>query len=139
MNKLPMWIEDKGLTFKCTGCGACCTGAEGFVWLEETDIQRLMDYLKVDRETFLATYCRKVGKKISLIEDPKTYDCVFLKDRKCRLYNARPKQCRVYPFWDEVIKTKASWDEEVAYCEGINYNGGKTFSKEEIEEIRRQV
>ncbi len=139
MTKLPLWIEEKGLSFKCTGCGACCTGSPGYVWLEESDIVRMMEFLKLDRDSFLKNYCRSVGNRISLIEDSKTYDCVFLKNNKCSLYNARPKQCRVYPFWDEVIKSKKDWDREVFYCEGINHKEGRLVSKEEIQKIRVQA
>lgn len=139
MTKLPMWIEETVLTFKCTGCGACCTGSPGYVWLKEDDITRLTKFLEVDRETLLSKYCRKIGNRYSLIEDSKTYDCVFLKENKCSLYNARPKQCRVYPFWDEVIKSKKDWDSEVHHCEGINHRDGKKISMEEIQNIRDQT
>ncbi|MCH9617819.1 MAG: hypothetical protein SP4CHLAM5_11580 [Chlamydiia bacterium] len=137
-SKLPMWIEDKGLPFKCTGCGACCTGSPGFVWLKETDITRIMDHLKIDRQTFLKTYCREVNGRYSLIEDEENFDCIFLKENKCSLYHARPKQCRTYPFWNEVIEDKESWDSEQIHCEGINHKDGVYFPKQKIEQILNQ-
>lgn len=134
-SKLPMWIEEKGLSFKCTGCGACCTGSPGFVWLKEEDIKRIQDHLKTSREEFLSTYCRQVNGRYSLIEDDKTYDCVFLKENRCSLYGARPTQCRTYPFWSEVIKDKESWDREKEHCEGINPKDENLISKKEIKDI----
>lgn len=130
-----MWIKDEGLPFKCTGCGACCTGSPGFVWLLEEDIIRILDHLKISREKFLTTYCRYVDGKYSLIEDEKNFDCIFLKDNKCSLYQARPKQCRTYPFWKEIIKDKDSWDKEQIHCEGINRKDGTAFPRKRIEEI----
>ncbi|MCH9811879.1 YkgJ family cysteine cluster protein [bacterium] len=130
-----MWIEEKGLSFSCTGCGACCTGSPGFVWLKEEDIKRLCMHLQMERDLFLQTYCRNVEGRYSLIEDDKTYDCAFLKDNKCSLYHARPKQCRTYPFWQEVIKDKDSWDKEQMHCEGINPKEKNLISKKEIERI----
>jgi Fe-S-cluster containining protein len=131
-SKLPLWIEGKALTFKCTGCGACCTGSPGFVWLTTHDMERLSKHFDLTKEEFLAKYCRKVGSRYSLLEDSKTYDCVFLKGNKCSLYNARPKQCRTYPFWSEVIKSKDSWDLEQLYCEGINHPDGEPILAPEI-------
>ncbi|MCH9621603.1 MAG: hypothetical protein S4CHLAM20_10270 [Chlamydiia bacterium] len=133
-SKLPMWIDD-GLKFKCTGCGACCTGSPGYVWLEDQDIENLKRHLKMTKEELIKKYCRQIGDKISLIEDSKTYDCIFLKENKCSLYGARPKQCRVYPFWNDVMKNKKTWDNEANHCEGINHKEGKLFTKEDILKI----
>lgn len=133
-SKLPLWV-DEGVKFKCTGCGACCTGSPGYVWLEDQDIANLTAHLKISKDKLIEKYCRVVGDRISLIEDEKTFDCVFLKKNRCRLYGARPKQCRTYPFWDDVIKTKTSWDSEALHCEGINHPEGQTFSKDKIQSI----
>ena len=38
------WFKD-GLRFTCTGCGDCCSGAPGFVWVSEEDIERLANHL----------------------------------------------------------------------------------------------
>ena len=27
------WYAEEGLAFECTGCGDCCTGAPGYVWV----------------------------------------------------------------------------------------------------------
>jgi hypothetical protein len=44
--------------------------------------------------------------------------CVFLRDKKCSVYDARPTQCRTYPFWGETT-TPLGWLRESARCEGI--------------------
>ena len=36
----PTWYQD-GLAFECTRCGACCTGAPGYVWVNDEEIARL--------------------------------------------------------------------------------------------------
>ena len=33
----------KGLRFRCTGCGDCCTGEPGFVWVNSEEIQTLAE------------------------------------------------------------------------------------------------
>jgi len=126
------WYKN-GVCFSCTGCGDCCTGSPGYVWLSEKDIQRLAKHLKLTKEAFLRRYTKRVGPRISLLENAKNYDCVFFKDRKCSVYAARPEQCRTYPFWPSVIKSKKSWLEEAKRCEGINHKDSKWISPEEIE------
>lgn len=114
----PPWYA-QGLRFECTGCGQCCTGAPGYVWVNEEEIQTLADFLQLSKEEFSRSYLRQVKGKTSLIELPKTYDCIFLKDKKCQVYSVRPIQCRTYPWWSRNLKTEQAWQEAAQYCEGI--------------------
>jgi Fe-S-cluster containining protein len=50
----------------------------------------------------------------------KNYDCIFLKDKKCLVYSARPTQCRTFPWWVQNLNSKEAWEEAAKYCEGIN-------------------
>ena len=80
-SKLPWYKE--GLNFSCTECGQCCTGSPGYVWLEASEITNLAKTLKITEAEFIKKYTRLVGGNLSLIEDNKTYDCVFLKEKRC--------------------------------------------------------
>ncbi len=115
------WYKD-GLYFKCTGCGKCCTGGPGQVWVNENEVEEMAQFLKISPEEFLKKYTRKIGEKRSLIEIKrgKNYDCVFLEDKKCNVYGARPQQCRKFPWWPENLESKKSWEEAAEGCEGIN-------------------
>ena len=42
------WYKD-GLKFKCTGCGDCCTGGEGYVWVNKQEIVALAAEVGVER------------------------------------------------------------------------------------------
>ena len=58
---------------------------------------------------------------------------MFLKNKKCSVYEARPTQCRTWPFWPEVMNAK-SWKTEVeSFCPGVGK--GPLWSKTEIEKI----
>ena len=48
--------------------------------------------------------------------------CSLLADdrRTCRVYAARPTQCRTYPFWAGNMIGEAEWKAEGARCEGIS-------------------
>lgn len=132
-----MWIDDSSVKFSCTGCGKCCGHEPGYVFLSKEDISLFCKKLELNRKEFLQKYCRKVGSKISLLEK-KNYDCVFLVNNQCSVYDARPKQCRTYPFWDEVIRSKQSWQEEAKSCEGINHADGEIITKDQITKWREQ-
>lgn len=122
----------KGLHFKCTGCGKCCTGS-GFVWLEEDDITNLSKHLGLSRQDFLKTYTRQLGHDYSLKDHPQTTDCIFLKDKKfCKVYNERPKQCRTFPWWPQNLKSSSDWEDVKKQCEGIDHVEAPLISLEEI-------
>ena len=93
------WYHE-GLRFECTGCGDCCSGEPGFVWVNKAEIQALADAIRVDVAEFERRYVRQVGIRKSLTERPGG-DCVFLhaESRTCQVYQQRPRQCRTFPFW----------------------------------------
>ena len=77
----PVWFH-KGLSFKCTGCGQCCTGGPGYVWVTEEEIISIAEYLSITVYEFMKQYVRQVGDRLALLERPKNFDCVFLKEKK---------------------------------------------------------
>ncbi|AZZ35761.1 zinc/iron-chelating domain-containing protein [Bdellovibrio sp. qaytius] len=128
------FYED-GLKFECQGSGNCCTshGEFGFVFLTLEDRRRFAKHLNISTATFTRQYCDMKDGVWHLKEDPKQPDCMFLKNKRCSTYEARPTQCRTWPFWPEVMTPKA-WKGEVAsFCPGVGK--GKLWSKEEIEII----
>ena len=135
MNTHP-WYRD-GLNFQCTGCGDCCTGAPGYVWINKAEIEAIAEHLKLDIAKFEKKYVRLIGIRKSLIEYANG-DCVFFDNqgRGCKIYAARPRQCRTWPFWDSNLNAPESWDEISEHCAGCNK--GPLIPFEEIE-TRRQL
>ena len=41
------------------------------------------------------------------------------KEDRCHIYPVRPMQCRTYPYWDELVRSRAAWQRESCCCEGI--------------------
>jgi Fe-S-cluster containining protein len=132
----PPWFAD-GLRFECTRCGACCTGAPGYVWVKRDEIDRLAEHRGETVEEFSRKYVRRVGNRYSLIERPGG-DCIFW-DRAagCTVYPARPVQCRTWPFWPENIATEEDWEQVTRVCPGSGH--GQWFSVEEIEAAARRT
>lgn len=132
--KLDIWYQE-GLRFKCTECGKCCTGAPGYVWLTEEDIKTLAEHLQISVDVFLKTYTRLVDQKRSLTECPTTFDCVFLKGKRCTVYEARPSQCKKFPWWISNLKSRSAWEAAAIDCEGINAKDAPLFSPSQIKNL----
>lgn len=132
LSTLPSPWYAKGLSFQCTGCGHCCTGAPGYVWLTDEEITALASHLNLSREEFLHAHTRSVEGRISLNEDPGHYDCTFLKENQCTVYEVRPQQCRTFPWWGENLASPKAWRQASRECEGI-CSQAPTVSFEEIE------
>jgi Fe-S-cluster containining protein len=124
------WYRD-GLAFACTRCGACCTGAPGYVWVTAAEIARLAEFRGETVEQFSARFVRLVGERYSLIEKPGG-DCIFWdKEQGCTVYPARPDQCRAWPFWPENLARRRDWERVRAVCPGAGH--GRLYSLAEIQ------
>ena len=115
-----VWYAD-GLRFRCTQCGDCCSGAEGYVWVNQAEIDAMAARVEMTREAFEKAFVKRVGIRRSLKERPGG-DCVLLDEttRKCRAYDERPRQCRTWPFWDSNLASPEAWAEAAEACPGCN-------------------
>lgn len=130
---------DKGLRFECSQCGDCCTGGPGYVWVTNDEIAALAAAIgEEDIERFEELYVRKIGIRKSLKELP-NWDCVFFdgETRGCTVYEARPRQCRTWPFWDSNLRSPEMWQQTCEVCPGSGK--GKLHQLEHIEAQRKVV
>ncbi|UCG79276.1 MAG: YkgJ family cysteine cluster protein [Nitrospirota bacterium] len=123
----------EGIRFSCQDCGKCCLSRErySFVYISMGDRKRLADHLRISTKEFTIQYTSKTDGHLHLKYPEK--DCLFLSEGRCSVYEARPSQCRSWPFWPENMK-KGVWEKELkTYCPGIGQ--GRLYSESEIEEI----
>lgn len=113
---------DSGLRFACTQCSKCCRHDSGYVFLSEQDLSGLCEFTDLDAVDFVDQYCVWVpfgpDAHLSLAEQA-NHDCIFWKEGGCSVYDARPLQCRTYPFWGTIVDEEQHWDEEARECPGI--------------------
>lgn len=94
--------------FRCRLCGNCCRNLRGNLMPEQIDAYRLARFLwergEVEyMEDFYTRYTYPDMLEgcfpVFLINTVDPDDsCVFLKDGRCSVYEARPRVCRLYPF-----------------------------------------
>ena len=123
---MPTIIEKEGYPYlfdadACSSCGGrCCIGESGNIFVTPDEIRKIAKLLEMDVESFKTNYLVKKGYKFSLRERivGLSHDCIFF-DRElngCSIYQARPLQCRTFPFWDYY---KERVDELKQECPGI--------------------
>ena len=95
--------------FRCRLCGNCCRNLRGNLLMpEQIDAYRLARFLRERGEVeymedFYTRYTYPDMLEgffpVFLINTVDPDDsCVFLKDGRCSVYEARPRVCRLYPF-----------------------------------------
>mmetsp|Transcript_5258 Transcript_5258/g.10108 ORF Transcript_5258/g.10108 Transcript_5258/m.10108 type:complete len:270 (-) Transcript_5258:70-879(-) len=118
----PAWLQGrKSMPFECTACGRCCQ-TEGDVYMSPEEIQKASQVLGMAHYDFVHEYASHTLGPSKEIDETTTWirlrekgnSCVFLGDdgKHCSIYEARPHQCRTYPFWPNLLKSSESWDEE---------------------------
>jgi len=139
MKERPFYAE--GLKFTCTRCSSCCRHESGFVYLSENDLSRLANELEMDYTAFVETWCRWIpftqGSERLSLKEKANFDCIFWNAPGCAVYNARPLQCRAFPFWDHVTCSPKAWEAAGKDCPGIN--NGELHSMEKIEGFISQM
>lgn len=134
------WYRE-GLSFSCTQCGNCCSGDPGYVWATKEEVRRISEFLGRTDGWLDKKHLRRVGLRYSLTELADG-DCIFLKRENgkamCSIYPVRPLQCRTWPFWNDLLSSKRSWDETASSkCPGMN--NGRSYTYVQIEGIRTQA
>jgi len=134
--KAGLWYAE-GLHFACQACGRCCGGAPGSVWVDDGELTELAAYLNMAAAEFYRRYMRRLWRGMSL-KEKYNYDCILLDaDGHCLAYEARPLQCRTWPFWQSNLASPEDWDQAANRCPGIGR--GPLYTFEMIESKRLEM
>lgn len=88
------------VSFACCKCGLCCGDTETkmrHVLLLKHDVERIAKYVGREIKAFTVDIIGRTPY-IYEMQKSKSGKCIFLKDNKCTIYEARPLICRFYPF-----------------------------------------
>lgn len=107
-----------GLRFECQpGCTNCCR-QKGFVYITEGDLQRISSFLGMTAAEFERVYVYRT-KHLLRLRMPRHTQCHFLREDGCSIHPVKPVQCRIFPFWPELVDHKREWRKTAAWCPGI--------------------
>ena len=119
-------MREEGFTYSfnpntCETCeGRCCTGESGYIYVTKDEIIKIAQLLELEVNEFVKKYLFKKGYKYSIKEMMynDSHECIFYnrESNGCNIYDARPLQCKTFPFWD-YYKTRV--DELKLECPGI--------------------
>jgi uncharacterized protein len=108
----------EGLRFACQpGCTECCR-QKGFVYLTEADAARVAGYLGMERAAFERKFVYRTKNRMRL-RVPRDASCYFLRHDGCSIHAVKPTQCRVFPFWPELLESRREWNKTARYCPGL--------------------
>lgn len=138
-DRRPPWYAD-GLRFECVpDCGQCCVNHDdySYVYLEDGDAEALAAHLGIEDVEFRERFTvEEDGLTALRMESPR---CVFLDDMRCGVYEARPTQCRTFPFWRENLGNGRAWRRLGRFCPGIGRGAVHSARTIRIEAARRTV
>ena len=127
------WSE--GVFFSCLGCGRCCRGKPGAIFVTPEEISLIMKFLGItSEELFQRKYMTKRWNHPSIAERSNG-DCVLFDKtmNKCMVYPVRPAQCALFPFWPSVFASSENWEYYSRQCPGMGQ--GNFFDAETIAEL----
>jgi uncharacterized protein len=108
----------EGLRFECqSGCTECCR-QKGFVYLTPADVVNIAGYLGMEPEEFERRYVYRTARRMRL-RVPRESSCSFLLAGGCSIHAVKPAQCRIFPFWPELVESAREWKKTARYCPGI--------------------
>ena len=102
LKQLPDLHEEAFEMIDCLKCANCCKNYSPR--FKTPDIKRISKYLKMKEGVFIEKYLTLDNEGDYVV---KTKPCPFLgKDNYCNIYEARPSDCRRFPYTDEDVLLK---------------------------------
>ena len=106
------------MRFACqAGCVTCCQ-QKGFVYLTDNDILRAAAFLGMSAADFERKFVYRTTK-LRRLRTPRDAQCGFLRADGCSIHPAKPTQCRIFPFWPELVEDRKEWEKTGQWCPGI--------------------
>lgn len=122
---------DQGIRFQCQGCGACCQGEPGTIFISRQELPAVARFLQISQQKLINSYLYPYKWGYSILEK-KNGDCLFY-DQGCLIYPVRPNQCRTFPFWFKNLRNIDNWRQVEQECPGLGQ--GPLYTKDNILKI----
>lgn len=86
--------------------------------MNDADIARAASFLGMTAAAFERQYVYRTRNRARL-RVPRDANCSFLTAEGCSIHPAKPSQCRIFPFWPELVESRREWKKTARYCPGI--------------------
>jgi Fe-S-cluster containining protein len=100
---------------------------------------RAAEFVGMKAAAFERKYVYRTSNRLRL-RIPRRAHCHFLHDGGCSIHPAKPAQCRIFPFWPELVDSPRAWAKTASYCPGIGK--GRLIqiksAQAQAEEMRRE-
>lgn len=125
------------ISFHCTQCGNCCRHVKYSVPLETLDLFRLTQFLiRQGNELYgmeavllqytSPQYLTENGYPIFFLNSTGPEDeCIFFKDGLCSIQQAKPRACRLYPFYANPGEKRGEFDYFLCLDQPHHFSGEK--------------
>lgn len=126
---------DSGLNFTCLpNCGKCCDEPDGIVYLSMKDMIRLAKFHEMNLLEWIERDCKKSNDgRYILKSNNKNLRCIYFNsDLNCSVYESKPNQCSAFPWWNENLVDKNSWENTKKICPGIDHPDALLIGKNTI-------
>lgn len=92
---------------------------DGYVYLNSKEVRAMSALLGMKEKDFKKLYTDWMPIVGHSLKTPLEGGCIFLKNGKCAVYEARPSQCRTFPYWKDILKDEEELERVAGYCKGI--------------------
>ncbi len=105
--------------FACRRSGNCCAIPGGVVRATAAEIAAMAQHLGLSEAGFRSRFVQPDG---TTLKDGLGHRCILLQDGAepgCTVYPARPRKCREWPFWPEVLQDHSLLELVRRTCPGV--------------------
>lgn len=95
-----------------------CCDVSGYVYLTEDDVKNAAAHVGLTAAAFEERYVYRTRHMRRLRKPPKS-QCHFLGAGGCQIHPVKPAQCRLFPFWPELVASRREWTNTGKWCPGI--------------------
>jgi len=111
-------LDRRKLRFRCVACGRCCR-RPGWVRFTENDLRRAARRLDLTVSAFRERTIDEEDGEGAWIRVTRRRPCPFLREGGCVIHDAKPEQCRSFPFWPEILESRETWNRRARTCPGM--------------------
>jgi len=120
--------QEKGFYYTCIRCGECCC-RPGSVFFTAEEMKKAAAMLGTTVKSFKHKYV--TDKLVDVFELYTESSCPFyIEEEGCSIYEARPLQCKTYPFWKNNFTSQEALEKLHDECPGTGE--GEFFSVDDI-------